>query len=202
MITVDQLQHIAPENKDIKNWCDTFNNHIESYEINTPARIAAFLAQCAHESSDYTVLTENLFYRTETLLNLWPKYFPTHMIAEEYAMHPEKIANKVYANRMGNGNELSGDGWKYRGRGLIGITGKSQYQNFAEVLKVSIDDCLIYMNSKDGAVESACWFWKTKNINTFADKKDIIGMTKAINGGLNGLANRKIKYQLALEVVK
>jgi putative chitinase len=202
MITVDQIKHIAPLNKNPTQWCDTFNNHIEKYDINTPLRVAALLAQCAYESGDFINLYEDLNYRPETLMHLWPSQFPTLMVADEYKMQPQKIANYVYANRMGNGNESSGDGWKYRGRGLIQLTGKSLYTNFANYLKVSVEDCLNYIMYPDGAVESACWFWKTKSINTFADKKDINGMTKAINGGLNGLANRKIKYQLALDVIK
>jgi len=202
MITVDQIKHIAPLNKNPTQWCDTFNNHIEKYDINTPLRVAALLAQCAHESGDFINLYEDLNYRPETLMHLWPALFPTLMVADEYTMKPEKIANRAYGNRMGNGNESSGDGWKYRGRGLIQLTGKSIYTNFANYLKVSVEDCLNYIMHPDGAVESACWFWKTKSINTFADKKDINGMTKAINGGLNGLANRKIKYQLALDVIK
>lgn len=202
MITVDQIKHIAPLNKNPTQWCDTFNNHIEKYDINTPLRVAALLAQCAYESGDFINLYEDLNYRPETLMHLWPSQFPTLMVADEYKMQPQKIANYVYANRMGNGNESSGDGWKYRGRGLIQLTGKSVYTNFANYLKVSVEDCLNYIMYPDGAVESACWFWKTKSINTFADKKDINGMTKAINGGLNGLANRKIKYQLALDVIK
>lgn len=202
MITVDQIKHIAPLNKNPTQWCDTFNNHIEKYDINTPLRVAALLAQCAYESGDFINLYEDLNYRPETLMHLWPSKFPTLMVADEYKMQPQKIANYVYANRMGNGNESSGDGWKYRGRGLIQLTGKSLYTNFANYLKVSVEDCLNYIMYPDGAVESACWFWKTKSINTFADKKDINGMTKAINGGLNGLANRKIKYQLALDVIK
>lgn len=202
MITVDQIKHIAPLNKNPTQWCDTFNNHIEKYDINTPLRVAALLAQCAYESGDFINLYEDLNYRPETLMHLWPSQFPTLMVADEYKMQPQKIANYVYANRMGNGNESSGDGWKYRGRGLIQLTGKSVYTNFANYLKVSVEDCLNYIMYPDGAVESACWFWKTKSINTFADKKDINGMTKAINGGLNGLTNRKIKYQLALDVIK
>lgn len=202
MITVDQIKHIAPLNKNPTQWCDTFNNHIEKYDINTPLRVAALLAQCAYESGDFINLYEDLNYRPETLMHLWPSRFPTLMVADEYKMQPQKIANCVYANRMGNGNESSGDGWKYRGRGLIQLTGKSVYTNFANYLKVSVEDCLNYIMYPDGAVESACWFWKTKSINTFADKKDINGMTKAINGGLNGLTNRKIKYQLALDVIK
>ena len=202
MITVDQLQHIAPANKDISNWCDTLNNHLEQYEINSPLRLSAFLAQTSHESGDFNILSENLYYRSETLMNIWPNHFPTLMIAEHYQMQPEKIANRVYANRLGNGLESSGDGWKYRGRGLIGITGRAEYISLANYLKVSLEDCVNYLSSKDGAVESSCWFWKTKNLNTLADKKDIVAITKIINGGLIGLVNRQYKYKLALDVIK
>ena len=202
MITIDQLKHIAPNCKSLSVMCDALNKHMDNYQINTPLRVAGFVSQCAHESGDFNSLSENLYYRAETLMHLWPALFPTLMVADEYTMKPEKIANRAYGNHMGNGNEASGDGWKYRGRGLIQLTGKSIYTNFANYLKVSVEDCLNYIMYPDGAVESACWFWKTKSINTFADKKDINGMTKAINGGLNGLANRKIKYQLALDVIK
>lgn len=166
----------------------------EKYEINTLNRAAGFLAQCSHESNNFSVLEENLNYSAAALIKVFPKYFKSMSEAEQYARNPEKIANRVYANRMGNGDEASGDGFKFRGRGFIQLTGKNNYQMFAETLKLSLDETINYCTTKNGAIESALFYWMNNNINSLCDKDDIETMTKAINGGLNGLDDRTSKY--------
>jgi putative chitinase len=157
------------------------------YEINTPQRIAAFIAQCAHESGGFVALKENLNYKAATLRKIFGKYFPNDEIANQYASLPNKqeaIANKVYANRMGNGDEASGDGFRYCGRGLIQLTGKSNYQSFADSLEMNVEDVPEYLQTFEGAAQSACWFWETNNLNQWADKEDILTL-KSQNKGLN-----------------
>ncbi len=166
----------------------------EKYEINTLNRAAGFLAQCSHESNNFRILEENLNYSADALIKVFPKYFKSLDEAKLYARNPEKIANKVYANRMGNGDEASGDGFKYRGRGFIQLTGKNNYQMFAETLKLSLDETINYCTTKNGAIESALFYWMRNDINKICDKDDIKAMTKAINGGFNGLEDRATKY--------
>lgn len=166
----------------------------EKYEINTVNRAAGFLAQCSHESNNFSVLEENLNYSAAALIKVFPKHFKSMDEAEQYARNPKKIANRVYANRMGNGDEASGDGYKFRGRGFIQLTGKNNYQMFAETLKLSLDETINYCTTKNGAIESALFYWMNNNINSLCDKDDIETMTKAINGGLNGLDDRTSKY--------
>jgi putative chitinase len=177
---------------------------LPQYEINTPARIAAFIAQCAHESANFTVLKENLNYRAATLRKIFPKYFPTDEIAQAYASQPNKqeaIANVVYANRMGNGSPETGDGYRFCGRGLIQLTGRDNYTWFAESLEISVEAAAEYLETFEGAVQSACWFWETNNLNTWADAGDILTLTKKINGGTIGLQDRIAHYEHALTVL-
>ena len=176
------------------------NSTIEKYAINTPARIASFLAQIGHESNGLITRMENLNYSTQGLLSTFKKYFD-EASAQIYARHPERIANKVYASRMGNGDESSGDGWKYRGRGLIQITGHDNYSHLATDLNMKIEDAVVYLESVDGAAMSAGWFWDKNKLNPLADIEDIESITRKINGGLNGLEDRKRIYQLAKSVL-
>ena len=166
--------------------------------FNTVNRLAMFLAQCAHESANFTVLKENLNYSAQALLRVFPKYFSSATV-NSYARNPEKIANKVYAGRMGN-NQV-GDGWKYRGRGYIQLTGKNNYKAFSEYLKsINRTDILDPLENPDelsktlGAMQSAVWFWNMHNLNTYADADNITGCTKVINGGYNGLKERTSLY--------
>lgn len=203
-ITQDQLKQLLPRNQYIAEWCDALNQLLPDYGINTPQRVAAFIAQCAHESAEFTVLKENLNYRAETLRKVFPKYFPTAAIAIKYASRADKqeaIANKVYANRMGNGDEASGDGYQYCGRGLIQLTGRENYSWFAASLNISVEDAVDYLQTFEGAVQSACWFWESNDLNRYADVGDIVGMTKVINGGTNGLEDRIKHYEHALHVL-
>lgn len=200
-ITLDQLKKLLPKNERVAEWHQALVKFLPQYDINTTQRIAAFISQCAHESADFTVLKENLNYGAEGLRKTFSKYFPTDALAQAYARQPQKIANRVYANRMGNGDEASGDGWRYCGRGLIQITGKTNYSGIANYIGKPLDQMTDYMTTIDGAVQSACWFWKTNNINQFADKGDVVGATKKINGGTNGLEDRQNKYKRALQVL-
>jgi putative chitinase len=202
-ITRDQLQQIIPKNPYIDQWCIALNQLLPDYGIDTPQRVAAFLAQCAHESGGFVFLKENLNYRAASLRKVFPKYFPTDALAEEYASKPNKaeaIANRVYANRMGNGDEASGDGYRYCGRGLIQLTGKNNYTAFADSIETTPEEVSEYLETFEGAVQSACWFWETNNLNQYADNNDILTMTKRINGGTIGLADRTNHYHHALEV--
>jgi len=176
---------------------------IGRFNINTPLRLAHFLAQCAHESGGFTALHENLNYRGVTLRKVVPKYFPDDATAEQYASQPNKqelIANRVYANRMGNGDEASGDGFRYCGRGLIQLTGKQNYTRFAESIDTPVDQIPEFLQTFEGAIQSACWFWESNNLNQYADSGDILTMTKRINGGTIGLEDRTKHYEHALQV--
>lgn len=200
-LTEQALQKCLPRNKNIKELLKVFKQLFPQYEINTPIRVAAFLSQCGHESLDFTVLRENLNYSAEGLRKVFSKYFPTDELAQQYARQPQKIANRVYANRMGNGPEESGDGWLYRGRGAIQITGKNNYMAFASYKQMTLQQAVDYCETLDGAIESACWFWKINNLNTIADTQDIEKLTRRINGGVHGLENRQAKYRCCLQAL-
>lgn len=202
-LTKQQLQQLLPKNKFIDHWHEVLAQLLPDYEIDTPQRIAAFIAQCSHESGGFTAIKENLNYRPETLVKLFSKYFdlPT---AQRYCALPNKqeaIANRIYANRMGNGDEASGDGYKYCGRGLIQLTGKDNYFWFAASLGITPEEASEYMATFEGAAQSACWFWENNKLNQWADAGDILTLTKRINGGTIGLEDRIKHYEHALHVL-
>jgi putative chitinase len=199
-ITTTQLEQLLPNNQYIPEWCDALNKILPDYGIDTPQRVSGFIAQCAHESAEFTALKENLNYRQESLRRVFGKYFDNDVIAARYAHNQEMIANRVYANRMGNGDEASGDGYRYCGRGLIQLTGHDNYQAFADSLEMNVEDVPEYLATFEGAVQSACWFWETNNLNRHADNNDIKTMTKRINGGDIGLEDRIKHYEHALHV--
>jgi len=201
-LTLDQLKLILTKNKEVEKWHAALCEVLPKYDINTPERIASFLAQCGHESGNFTALEENLNYSADRLVVVFKKYFPTIEVANPYNRKPEMIANRVYASRMGNGDEKSGDGFKYKGRGLIQLTGKDAYTKFAASIGKTLEETSKYMTTLEGAIESACWFWKINNLNKFADTKDIKGQTKVINGGFNGLDDRLLKFENALKIIK
>lgn len=174
-------------------WAPFLSAAAEKYEINTPLRVAGWLAQCAHESNNFRTLVENLNYSQDGLLKTFPKYF-TPLEAGMYARKPEKIANRVYQARMGNASELSGDGWKYRGRGLIQLTGKALYKAYSQASLVDVIQNPDLVATPQHAAMTAAWFWKSNGLNTLADSRDIIGMSKRVNGGTNGLDHRKELY--------
>jgi putative chitinase len=204
MLTVDQLRQMIPGNQYVENWHKAMMILLPSYEINTPRRISAFIAQCAHESGNFRFLRENLNYKWESLRKVFPKYFPTDELAKDYASRPSKqeaIANRVYASRMGNGPESSGDGWKFAGKGLIQLTGKTNYQNFADSIDTPIDDIPEYLMTFEGALQSACWFWETNNLNKWADAGDIQRVSRIVNGGTHGMEDRIQRYNGALRIL-
>ena len=201
-ITKDQVEQLLHGNPDIDEWYSAMSLLFPKYEITTPARIAGFVAQCGHESQNFKTLEENLNYSAEGLNKIFPKYFvKAGRDAQAYHRQPEKIANIVYANRMGNGDTASGEGWKFRGRGVIQLTGKDNYSRFAKHIGKSIDDTIAYLKTKQGALESACWFWDTNGLNEIADSGDFVAMTKRINGGTIGLEDRQKHYTHALAVL-
>lgn len=202
-LELDQLQQLLPQNTHVEHWHTALAQVLPDYEINTAQRIAAFVAQCAHESNGFTAIKENLNYRPESLVKLFGKYFDLQL-AQQYCAHPNKqeaIANRIYASRMGNGDEASGDGYRYCGRGLIQLTGKSNYQSFADSLQMAVEDVPEYLATFEGAAQSACWFWEANNLNRWADAGDIVKMTKIINGGTIGLEDRIKHYEHALHVL-
>jgi putative chitinase len=202
-LTLDQLKKLLPKNPYVDHWHHALEQLFPDYEINTANRIAAFIAQCSHESAGFTALKENLNYKAETLTRLWPKLFPAG-VAKAYASMPNKqeaIANRAYGSRMGNGSEESGDGFKFCGRGLIQLTGRNNYQSFADSLEMDIDDVPEYLATFEGAAQSACWFWEENKLNQWADKGDILTLTKKINGGTIGLEDRIKHYEHAITVL-
>lgn len=197
--TKEQIAKCAPRNKNSAELYEALSQVLPKYDINTPERIAAFMAQCGHESVDFSVLKENLNYSAKGLHGTWPKRFPTLESAAPYERNPEKIANKVYSDRMGNGPESSGEGWKFRGRGAIQLTGKDNYTRFAKDIGKSVDEAVAYVETLAGAIESACWFWKNNNLNVQADARDMKAATKKINGGDLGLKERTDHFNHYLE---
>ncbi len=196
-----QLNEIIGKNAYLDYWFNALNDILPEYEINTPERVAAFIAQCAHESRGFKFLQENLNYKAASLRRVFPKYFPDDAIAAAYANKPQMIANRIYANRMGNGDEASGDGWTYRGRGLIQLTGKNNYTFFAASIDTPLEEVSEYLETFEGAVQSACFFWDQNKLNQWADARDILTLTKRINGGTIGLEDRKKHYEHALHVL-
>ena len=200
ILSLEQLKQMV-KNPHISHWHEALDQLLDDYDINTPLRVAHFVAQCAHESGNFVFIKENLNYKAASLRKVFPKYFPDDAIAAAYANKPEMIANRVYANRMGNGDEASGDGWRYRGRGLIQLTGKDNYTFFAGSLGIPVEEAAEYMATFEGAAQSACWFWESNNLNQWADKQDILTLTKRINGGTLGLEDRKKHYEHCLHVL-
>ena len=201
ILTKEQLAQLLPGNPYLDHWHHALEQALPDYDINTPQRVAAFVAQCAHESGGFRALKENLNYKAVTLRKIFPKYFPTDALAAQYANKPERIANRIYANRMGNGAETSGDGYRYCGRGLIQLTGKDNYTFFAGSVNIPVEEASDYLATFEGAAQSACWFWEQNNLNRFADANDVKGLTRAINGGYIGLEDRISHTEHALHIL-
>jgi putative chitinase len=182
-------------------WVEPLEEVFQRYEINTPERQAAFIGQCAHESMNFTKLEENMNYSAEGLMKTWPSRFPTLESAKPYHRNPEKIANKVYAGRMGNGPEETGEGWLYHGRGLIQLTGKDNYTLAGDALNMDFIHSPDYVLVPKYAALTAGWFWNKRQLNKEADAKDFTGMTKKINGGTIGLDDRIAHIKHAQEVL-
>ena len=200
ILALDQLKQMV-KNPHITHWHEVLDQLLDDYEINTPLRVAHFVAQCAHESGNFVFIKENLNYKAVSLRKIFSKYFPTDELAAQYANRPERIANRVYANRMGNGDEASGDGFRYCGRGLIQLTGKDNYTFFAGSLDISVEEASEYLATFEGSAQSACWFWEQNKLNRFADANDVKGLTRAINGGYIGLEDRIKHTEHALHIL-
>jgi len=197
MVNAEQLKqlHIGEQ------WADALNETFARFNILSPVQQASFIGQCGHECGNFKVLEENLNYRAETLMKLWAKRFPTIEIANEYARNPKKIANKVYASRMGNRDESSGDGFRFRGRGCIQLTG---HANYFHAGKACDEDFVMnpdLVATPKYAAMTAGWFWNTHKLNQYADSRDFATMTKKINGGTIGLNDRIKHINHALEVL-
>jgi putative chitinase len=204
MITVELLKQICPKTKEavLKKYALSLHETAEYYDMYVnKKRAAAFLAQIAHESGGFNFVKENLNYSAKGLMGTFKKYFPNEAIAKQYERQPEKIANRVYANRMSNGDEASGDGYKFCGRGLIQLTGRANYTKFSQDLGISLDETVKYLETPEGAVSSAGWFWDQNNLNQWCDKDDFVTLTKRINGGTIGLEDRKHHYEIALKAL-
>jgi putative chitinase len=197
----DQIHQILQGNPHSEMWYNALCDELPKYEITSIPRVAMFMAQTAHESGNYTALTENLHYKAAALTKIWPKRFPPD-VAAQVAGNPEAIANIAYSNRMGNGTPESGDGWQFHGRGLIQLTGRTNYEKFASMIGKALDETVAYCETPDGAVESACFFWKEENLNHWSDAGDIDRVTRIINGGTLGIEDRTARYQHALQVLQ
>jgi putative chitinase len=206
-LTEEQLAAMLPTNKEIAEWCKVLNSALPKYGIDNARRIAAFISQCAHESRDFTAMEENLNYSEKALNSVFGRYFgPGKRNAAEYARNPEKIANYVYMDEFRSkagalGNTQPGDGWRFRGRGLKQLTGRNNYARFAKHYNMTAEQASDWIETKEGALASALWFWDTNNLNPVADGGDVRALTKRINGGDIGLADRQSRYNVAMQAL-
>lgn len=200
--TAEQLAKCISKNKNSQEWYEGLYEQLPKFGIVTPARVAGFISQCQHESADFTVLTENLNYGAKGLMSIFKKYYQDEALAKAHERKPQLIANRVYSGRMGNGPESSGDGWKYRGRGLVQLTGRSNYTQCSRDLFG--DDCLVddpdLLLNPEWAILSACWFWHKNKLNDICDRGDVVLLSKRINGGTIGLADRIHHWNKCLEL--
>ncbi len=200
--TRQKLAKIIPDNQYIDDWFNALSIILPDYEIDSVNRVACFIGQCAHESGNFKRLKENLNYSAMGLRKTFGKYFPNNELANQYARQPQKIANRVYANRYGNGSESSGDGWAYCGRGLIQLTFYDNYKSFADSINADVRDIPEYLMTFEGAVQAAAWYFETRDINIDCDRLDHNTITRKINGGTHGLADRISKSNFALKILK
>ena len=197
-LTRAQLAAFLPKLADAADWVSALNPALDRFEITTPPRLAAFFAQVAHESQGFARLQENLNYSAKGLMNTWPGRFRTMTMAKQFERQREKIANFVYATRLGNGDTASGDGWRYRGRGLIQLTGRGNYRDTGAAIGLPLEADPDLLLTKGPAALAAGQFWKSRGLNHLADDEsndtddeDFVAITVAINGGKNGLVDRK-----------
>ena len=199
LISTEQFKEIFPNGN--VGIIDSLNSRLEAANITSLNEVAGLISQTGYESESFNSLSENLNYKADTLLEIFGTHF-TAALADEYAHNPEKIANRVYANRYGNGDEASGDGWKYRGHGIIQTTFKDNYQAFANHIGKSLEDTLVYVTTTDGAVDSGIYYWQTHHCGPHAVAGDITALTKSVNGGVNGLSDRENLFNKAISVLK
>lgn len=201
--TLEKLAACIKRNKNPQPWFDSLYKNLPDFDIITPARVAGFVSQCQHESSDFTILTENLNYSAKRLMEVFGKYFPTSQIAAAYDRKPQLIANRVYASRLGNGPEESGDGWKFRGRGLIQLTGRWNYTTCSQELFGDTglaDEPDLVINVPEYTVLTSCWFWRKNKLNDICDRADVVLLSKKVNGGNHGLEERIHYWNRCLEI--
>lgn len=192
-ISKDQLKAVMPQatEENIERFLPALNDELPKYGVDTPLRMAHFIAQIAHESGSFKYSSENLNYSAKALRSVFGKYFTSEEMAEEYQRQPEKIANIVYANRMGNGDTESGEGWHYRGRGLIQLTGKDNYTACSSAIGEDLVESPDKISDDPNiSVAAACWYWNSRKLNDAADQDDVKTVTKKINGGTHGLEDR------------
>lgn len=202
MLNGATLKQAFPECTDADGWAAALEGALNRFHINTPDRLCAFLAQTSHESGHFNRLEESLFYRTPgRLMAVWPKRFPDETTALPFVQNPERLANFVYAKRMGNGDEASGDGFRFRGRGLIQLTGRSNYRQAGEALGIDLEQTPDRLTAKEVAALSAAWYWDSRGLNALADHQqgdddleDFTEITRRINGGTVGLKERFAVY--------
>jgi putative chitinase len=191
--------HLTAEER--ARWNDALAERLRKAGITAPRSVAAFLGQCAVESAGFRAVEENLNYSAARLCQVWPARFPNFEAAEACVLQPELLANRVYANRMGNGDEASGDGWRFRGRGLIQLTGRTGYQDFARAVSMSLEEAVEHAATQAGAVDSAIWFWSVNQLNVLADTWSVDLITRKINGGMSGAAERTRLSEAALRAI-
>jgi putative chitinase len=205
--TQKKLEQLIPGNTKAEQWYKALVDILPKYGITTKKRVAHFISQCAHESNNFRSLEENLNYSEDALNRVFPRYFGEgKRNAKEYARQPEKIANYIYMDEFRSktgalGNTQPGDGWRFRGRGLKQLTGRNNYAAFGKSIGLTAEQAAEYVATEKGAIESACWFWNSRKLNDIADSDDVARMTKIINGGDIGLADRQARYKKALEVL-
>jgi putative chitinase len=205
---LSHLQQMIPGNNESAEWYEALCAILPKYDITTPERVVGFVTQCAHESNNFRSLEENLNYTADTLVRVFRRYFTgsNGRNPKDYARNPEKLANYVYMDRYRSragalGNIQPGDGWRFKGRGIKQLTGRNNYAAFGKTVGMTAEQAAEYVATKKGALESACWFWSTRNLNRFADRRDIIGLSRAINGGDIGLADRRNRWDRGLAIV-
>ena len=205
--TRDHLAALITGNPKVDDWYRALAEILPKYGITSERRVAHFISQCAHESNNFRSLEENLNYSADSLNKVFPRYFGAgKRDATQYARNPEKIANYVYQDEFRSaagkmGNVQPGDGWKFRGRGLKQLTGRNNYTAFGKSIGKTAEESAVYVATEKGAIESACWFWNTNKLNDIADTDDVVRMTKKINGGDIGLADRQARYKKAIQVL-
>lgn len=204
MVTTEQIKKLTGilDDNTLLKITNGLNDTMKKYEINTTLRICHFLSQILHESGKFRAVKENLNYSADGLNKVFKKYFPTLESATPYARNQEKIANKVYGSRMGNGDEKSGDGFRYKGRGFLQLTGKENYTLLSKDTGVDFIKKPELLETYEYASLSAGWFWNKNKLNLIADKDDVLTLTKRINGGTNGLQDRKSLLELCKKVIK
>lgn len=198
-ITTEQLVELGVAEDTAEEVAESLNEACGKFGIDSELRVAGFISQCAHESRMFTCPEENLNYRADTLQRIWSKHFDEETAAA-YAHHPQKIANRAYANRMGNGDEDSGDGWTFHGRGFIQLTGHDNYQAFGDAIGEDVLSAPEEVAKPRLAALSAAWFWHKNGLNRFADAKDVVGLTQHVNGGTVGLKERQALFSKALDI--